>query len=58
MRKTYIKPKTSSNKLLFEKHLLAGSEKRNLQGTYLGREADSSSWDEEEEEENTGGWFQ
>lgn len=62
MKKIYIKPQILQRPLLVERHLLAGSELRNFSnnnvGTYLGRKADNSGWDEEEEEENTGGWFQ
>lgn len=63
MKKKYLKPQIKELYILVGKHLLSGSELRNYSqggvGTYLGREADCSDWDDDEDDEEvkvTRGW--
>ena len=56
-KKTYIKPSIKSVCLLIQNHLASESVKQvSSDSNWAARE--SSIWDDEEEEENTGGWFQ
>lgn len=55
-KKQYISPAVKCVNLLAERSLAAGSDNTKTFGkSWNSREA--TDWDDEEEEENTGGWF-
>lgn len=60
MKKQYIKPTSGIVKLNLSRGILdvglrSASDPTN---SYSAREIKNDVWDDEEEEENTGGWFQ
>ncbi len=57
MKKTYIEPKTRIVPLISANTILSGSTFTEEVGAKRGLSRENN-WDEEEEEENTGGWFQ
>lgn len=59
MKKTYIEPKTRIVPLLSANTILSGSTFTQEVGAKRGLSRENNSaWDDEEKEENTGGWFQ
>lgn len=58
MKAIYVKPQTKIVPLFAAFAIMAGSETihEGVQETNLSRQQDSI-WDEEEEEDNLGGWF-
>ncbi len=56
-KKKYFKPVVKSIKIEFQHHLLNGTVFETTQSNMTSRET-KNVWDDEEEEENTGGWFQ
>lgn len=60
MKKTYIKPIVKTVKM-YGGHLLAGGSGNEVNSSMSDKakaySRESSIWDEEEEEDNLGGWF-